>query len=240
MQLTNLARVERRIERALRVEQRDEIGDANGTRRGSRDCVLRHLMRAAIKGSSVAIRARRSSSGCVLRHLKLATLCHRHFSFILSRCLGERPRRRAPPVRRPRLVNGSPENRRLERRTRRLALGLADDAIPDGGRNQESSVAITLGLADDAIPDGGRNQESSVAIRAHQWRRCIHVRSVRGHQRSSERRYIHVLLAMRRFIHAHMGGDMLKRLVESFNACGRQALLITLLPSARVAALVVA
>ena len=185
---------------------------------GSRDCVLRHLMRAAIKGSSVAIRARRSSSGCVLRHLKLATLCHRHFSFILSRCLGERPRRRAPPVRRPRLVNGSPENRRLERRTRRLALGLADDAIPDGGRNQESSVAI----------------------RAHQWRRCIHVRSVRGHQRSSERRYIHVLLAMRRFIHAHMGGDMLKRLVESFNACGRQALLITLLPSARVAALVVA
>ena len=49
MQLTNLARVERRIERALRVEQRDEIGDANGTRRGSRDCVLRHLMEDAIE-----------------------------------------------------------------------------------------------------------------------------------------------------------------------------------------------
>ena len=50
MQLTNLARVERRIERALRVKQRDQIRDANGARRSSRDCVLRHLMEDAIKG----------------------------------------------------------------------------------------------------------------------------------------------------------------------------------------------
>jgi hypothetical protein len=99
----------------------------------------------------------------IYSHLKLATLCHRHFDFVLARCLGERPIRRAPPVRRPRFINGSFENRRLERRTGRLALGLADDAIPDEGGNQG---LIRLN-------------------RAPQWRRCIHVRSVRGRQRSS-------------------------------------------------------
>ena len=86
-------------------------------------------------------------------------------------------------------------------------------------------------------------QRSSELIRAHQSSsELIRAHQIvgRGRQRSSERRYIHVLLAMRRFVHAHMGGDMLKCLFESFNACGRQALLFTLHPSARVVALVVA
>ena len=98
---------------------------------------LATLMRAAIRAH------------LIYSHLKLATLCHRHFDFVLARCLGERPRRRAPPVRRPRFINGSFENRRLERRTGRLALGLADDAIPDGGRNQGSSVVIREGWLSD-------------------------------------------------------------------------------------------
>ena len=147
----------------------------------SSGCVLRHLMRAAIKGSFVAIRARRSSSACVLRHLKLAALCHRHFDLVLARCLGERPRRRAPPVRRPRLINGSFENRRLERRTGRLPLGLADDAIPDEGgnqglirRNQSSSVA--------AVHTRTLRQRSSELIRGHQRSSEL----IRGHQSSSE------------------------------------------------------
>jgi hypothetical protein len=76
MQLTNLARVERRIERALRVKQRDQIRDANGARRSSRDCVLRHLMEDAIKGHQLQSGngARRSSRGCVLRHLMRAAI----------------------------------------------------------------------------------------------------------------------------------------------------------------------
>ncbi len=122
-----------------------------------------------------------SRAHLIYSHLKLAALCHRHFDFVLARCLGERPRRRAPPVRRPRLINGSFENRRLERRTGRLPLGLADDAIPDEGgnqwlirRNQSSSVA--------AVHTRTLRQSSSELVRGHQ----RSSEAIRGHQRSSE------------------------------------------------------